>query len=136
MDTESQFTHVWDEFFAGNYDDTPGSEAWYGYFDGNTLRRPPKFAFDVTDPEGRLRGDASLKIMVRDFNGDGVLSEAEREQNCQMTVTLVFDERGGKGAFRGMCGTGALGGGNFNFVDPPDDDDIQLVGNLTLYPCN
>ena len=134
--SNGEFEYVWGRYFAENYDDTPGSEAWYGYFDGSTQGGPPSFKIRTTEPKGVLGGAAAVTIMVRDFNGDGLLSPSERDQNCQMTVTLAVDPELGKGVFRDMCGSGALGGGNFNFVDPPDMDEIMLVGNLNLEECS
>jgi hypothetical protein len=134
-DPDARFASIWKTFFAGNYDATPGAEAWYGYFDGTTQRRPPRFSFRLSSPKGQLEGDAALVIMVRDANGDGVLSEAEKAEDCQVTATLAVDYTRSKGAFRGMCGSGALGGGTFNFAYPPEVDDLELVGTLTLYDC-
>jgi hypothetical protein len=130
-----RFEYIWEEFFEDNYDDTPGSEAWYGYFDSSTLRKPPRLALDTVEPKGHLQGDASLVIMVRDLNGDGVLSQAEKDHNCQLTMTLVVDSSKGRGVFRQMCGSGGLGSGDFNFVEPPGEDGIQIVGSITLEDC-
>jgi len=125
----------WESFFEDNYDGTPGSEAWYGYFDGSTLRTTPRFYLDTVEPKGHLQADASLVVMVRDMNGDGVLSADEKDRNCQLTMTLVVDSSEGKGVFRNMCGTGALGSGDLNFVEPPGKDDIQIVGSVSVETC-
>jgi len=134
-DSTARFEYLWDTFFVENYDDTPGAEAWYGYFDGATLPTPPRFAFTTTSPQGHIAGDATLVIMMRDMNGDGVRSMSEKHRNCQTTMTLTVDFSQGEGDFFELCGNGGLGSGNLAFPNPPALDVVQLTGSLHLFNC-
>jgi hypothetical protein len=134
-DSTARFEHLWDTLFAENYDDTPGAEAWYGYLDASTLPAAPRFAFTTTSPEGHIAGDATLVIMMRDMNGDGVRSMTEKHRNCQVTMTLTVDFSQGEGEFFELCGNGGLGTGNLAFPNPPLDDVVQLTGSLHLFDC-
>jgi hypothetical protein len=147
-DPDARFDYIWDTFFAGNYDATPGAEAWRGYFDGLTLPSTPTFEMDVlsTIPPnmvGTLGGNITITIQVRDFVADGVLSEAEKYNNLGFNCTLIISPSLGTGDFVNMCGTGsmaafALTGGDekrFNFVYPPDDDALELLGQMIIEPC-
>ncbi len=134
-DSTARFDYIWDEFFADNYDDTPGAKAWYGYFDGLTLPTTPQFLFVTTSPGGTVGGDITLVIMIRDWDSNGILSQSEKHRNSQLTSTTLINPDLGTDTFVGICGYGALSSGNFKFVNPPADNYIQLVGYLDTEPC-
>jgi hypothetical protein len=131
----ARFDYIWETFFADNYDPTPGAAAWYGTFDGHTLPTTPRFEFVTTSPGGVLAGDITLRILVRDWDGDGVLSETEKYDNLNLNATLSVNPDFGTGYFMISCGHGSIGSGNFNFVDPPGVDTLQITGQLQTYPC-
>jgi hypothetical protein len=131
----TRFEHIWDTFFAPNYDATPGARAWYGYFDGLTLASTPQFVFDTMVPGGILAGDITIVIMVRDSDNDGVLDDAEKYAAQQYVATLSVNPSLATGAFVDLCGDGALSSGAFNFVDPPDVDTAQFPGIVDLDDC-
>lgn len=128
----ARFDYIWATFFADHYDASPGAEAWYGDLDGLTLPTTPRFEFDTTSPGGLLIGDATLRIMVRDWNSNGVLDENEKTDNLNLTATVSVNPDFGTGYFMITCGHGSLGSGNFNFDDP---DALQMTGQLQTYPC-
>jgi hypothetical protein len=132
----TRFEHIWDTYFAGNYDATPDAEAWYGTFDGLTMPSTPQFEFNTTTPGGILAGDITIVILIRDWNANGVLDESERYQNQQFAGTLNVNDSLGTGAFTDLCGFGALSTGVFNFVDPPGVDTAQFPGEVSLHPCS
>jgi hypothetical protein len=148
-DPQARFDYIWNTFFAGNYDgSTPGAEAWRGYFDGSTLPTVPTFEMDVsgTIPPnlvGTLGGNVTIVVQVRDFVADGVLSQAEKDNNHGFNATFQISPSLGTGDFVNMCGTGsmaasAITGGDekrFNFVDPPADDALELIGIMDIEPC-
>jgi hypothetical protein len=134
-DTTARFDYIWETFFAGNYDDTPGSEAWFGYFYAEPLPAAPAFGFDTVAPGGIVGGSASLTIMLRDDDADGVLSQSEKHGNCQLTATLAVDPDQGTGVFEDICGYGAATSGNFRFVNPPGTNEIMIFGDLHTYEC-
>lgn len=134
-DSTARFAYIWSTFFAGNYDGTPGGEAWYGYFDGSTLPSAPRFFLDCVTPEGTLGGDFTIAVMIRDADGDGVLSQREKHGDAQLAGNLTVDRNQGTGSFHLKCGCGALGTGNFNFVNRPDSDVVQMIGTLDLVDC-
>jgi hypothetical protein len=128
----ARFDYIWTTFFADNYDGTHQAEAWYGTFDGLTLPTTPRFEFDTTSPGGLLIGDITLRVMVRDWNGNGVLDEAEKNSNLNLNATLSVNPDFGTGYFLITCGHGSIASGNFNFSDP---DPLQITGQLQTYPC-
>ncbi len=93
------------------------------------------FGYDTTAPGGLVAGSASFTIMVRDDNGDGVLSQTEKHGNCQFTATFAVDPDQGNGVFDDMCGYGAATSGNFRFVNPPGTNQIMIFGDLHTYDC-
>lgn len=131
----TRFEYIWTNFFADQYDATPLAEAWYGTFDGLTLPATPRFEFNTTSPGGLLVGDITFRIMVRDGNGDGVLGDAEKYSNHNLTATVSVNPDFGTGYFMITCGQGSIASGNFNFVDPPGVDVLQITGQLQTYPC-
>lgn len=131
----TRFEHIWETYFADNYNAAPGAEAWFGVFDGLTMPSVPQFAFDTSVPGGILAGDISIVIQVRDTDADEVLGDAEKYANQQLTGTLNINPNLATGAFVDLCGYGALGSGNFNFVDPPDLDTAEFPGEVTLEEC-
>jgi len=128
----ARFDYMWATFFAGHYDDSPGAEAWYGDFDGLTLPTTPRFEFNTSSPGGLLIGDVTLRVMVRDWNSNGVLDQNEKTDNLNLTATVSVNPDFGTGYFMITCGHGSLGSGNFNFADP---DVLQMTGQLQTYPC-
>lgn len=135
-DSTARFNHIWDEFFVDNYDNTPGAQAWYGYFDGETLSTTPTFAFDLTSPDaGHVGGTVALVIMIRDWVPDQVLSQAEKHGDNNMSGNFVLDPDLGTGDFLDLCGNGSFGTSNFNFVNPPDIDFIDGLGQFQTYQC-
>jgi hypothetical protein len=133
-DTTARFTYIWETFFADGYDATPGSEAWYGTI-GDEQLQPPYFGFDLTSPAGSVVGTATLTVMIRDMVPDGVLSQAEKHGASNVTATLVVDPNQGADEYSNQCGEGALGSGNFNFVNPPADDMIMINGLVQMFIC-
>lgn len=132
----TRFEYIWDTFFAPNYDNTPGAKAWYGTFDGLTLPSTPQFVFETTSPAGSLlAGDITFRIMVRDSNGNAVLDTDEKYANQNFNATLSVNPDLGTGYFMISCGHGSIASGNFNFVDPPGVDVLQITGQIQTYPC-
>jgi len=134
-DSTARFDYLWTNFFVDNYDATTGAEAWYGYFDGVTQPTSPSFYFDLVSPLGTITGDASVVIMIRDWYADGILSQSEKHRSNQMTVTYILDPDASTGAFADFCGNGSMSGGNFNFINPPGDDSINLMGQFSATFC-
>lgn len=131
----ARFDYLWETFFADHYDDTPGAKAWYGTFDGLTLPSTPTFEFNTTSPGGFLAGDITFRIMVRDQNGNAVLEDVEKYDNHNLNATISVNPDFGTGYFMISCGHGSIASGNFNFVDPPAVDVLQITGQLQTYPC-
>jgi len=129
-DSTARWNYLWD-FFV--YDDTPGGEAWFGTFDLSTLGSIPTFEFDST--RGMLAGDCTYRIMIRDWNGDGVLSQREKHQQQQLTYTLSINPDLGTSDFDDMCGHGSITSYSFKFINPPDDNDLDIMGQLQLNEC-
>ena len=108
-DSTARFDYIWDTFFAPNYDaSVPGAESWRGYFDGTTLPQAPQFEFSTTSPGGILAGDASITVLVRDWNADGILDQNEKHDDLQCTMTVVADPLAGTGAFASANGWGSM----------------------------
>jgi len=134
-DSTARFDYIWDEFFADNYESTVGAEAWYGYFDGATLLATPHFRFDSVSPVGVIEGDITFSILVRDWYADGILSQQEKHHNLNLAATINVNPTLGQGYFENTCGHGSISSGNFNFLNPPLDDSLQIVGQLQTYTC-
>ena len=134
-DSTARFDYIWDNFFADNYQNTVGAEAWYGYFDGATLFATPHFRFDTISPAGVIEGDITFSILVRDWYADGILSQQEKHHNLNLSATVSVNPGLGQGYFEDTCGHGSISSGNFNFVNPPLDDSLQIVGQLQTYTC-
>lgn len=134
-DSTARFNYIWETFFADNYIDTWGAESWTGYFNGATLPSTPHFRFDTSSPAGAIEGDISFSILVRDWYADGELSQQEKHDNLNLSATLNVNPELGEGYFYAMCGHGSVSSGNFNFVNPPLNDDLQIIGQLQTYTC-
>jgi len=134
-DSTARFNYIWDTFFADNYLDTWGAESWTGYFNAATLMAAPHFRFDTAVPVGVIEGDVTIQILVRDWYADGLLSQDEKHDNLNMSATLNLNPALGEGYFADTCGHGSVSSGNFNFHNPPTDDDLQIVGQLQTYTC-
>jgi hypothetical protein len=135
-DSTARFDYIWNTFFADNYLDTSGAESWTGYFNGQTLMAPPHFRFDTVGAQaGAIEGDATIQILVRDWYADGILSQDEKHDNLNMSANLNVHPDLGEGYFASTCGHGSVSSGNFNFHNPPMDDNLQIVGQLQTYTC-
>jgi hypothetical protein len=135
-DSNARWTFIWNNFFT--YDDTPGAKAWFGTFDLSTLGTIPTFEFVTASPGGTVAGDCTFRIMIRDWNGDGVLQQSEKHDDSQIVYTLSVNPNLGTGHFATVgerCGTGSISSGNFRFVNPPEDNIIQIVGILQTNEC-
>jgi hypothetical protein len=135
-DSTARFEYIWSTFFAPHYDDTPGARAWYGYLDGASLPTPPRFTFETVSPGGTLAGLVGIVIMVRDHDGDGVLSSSEKHSDHQLTMTLAVQPALGTDYFTDTCGHGAMTSGTFRFANPPAANDLQIVGQVSTYSCD
>ncbi len=132
-DSTARWNYLWTNYFT--YDDTAGAKAWWGLFDGTTLPTVPWFEFVTTSPGGTVAGDCTFRIMIRDWNGDGLLSQSEKHKDSQIVYTLSINPDLGTDAFVDMCGHGSISSGNFKFVNPPQMNIIQLVGHLDVQEC-
>ncbi len=133
-DSTARFDHIWSEFFADNYDDSPGSEAWYGEISSN-MPKAPTFSMSLSSPPGYLGGNISLTIMVLDKVPDGILSQSEKHSPHNLTAMLVVNPRLGGDEYDNTCGQAALGSGTFNFVNPPTNDMIYVNGLFQTFTC-
>lgn len=134
-DSTARFDYIWVNFFADNYIDTWGAESWIGHFDGATLGTPPHFRFDTISPTGAIEGDITFSILVRDWYADEILSQQEKHHNLNLSATLSVNPDLGEGEFEDLCGHGSVSSGNFKFVNPPLDNNLQIVGQLQTYTC-
>jgi len=134
-DSTARFDYIWETFFADNYDNTPGAEAWYGYFNGTTLPTAPRFSYDMTTPNGHVEGTMAVVILIRDWYADGILQQNEKHRNSNMSGTFSVEPAFGTGYFQDKCGHGSLSTGNFNFVNPPTLDSITATGQMQIYNC-
>jgi hypothetical protein len=130
-DSNARWDYIWSNFFT--YDDTFGAEAWWGNFDAVTLANVPSFEFLTS--VGRVAGDATFRIMIRDWDGDGVLSQSEKHDDSNITWTLSIDHTLGTDSFVDMCGHGSISSGVFRFVNPPTTNMLQIVGHLDSEEC-
>jgi hypothetical protein len=131
-DSNARWDYLWDFF---EYDDTPGAKAWFGTFDYATLGSVPTFEFVTTNPGGTVAGDCTFRIMLRDWNGDGVLQQSEKHADSQLVYTLSINPELGTGTFENWCGYGSISAGNFKFINPPGINNIQIVGPLVTEEC-
>lgn len=135
-DPDARFDYIWNTFFAGNYDATPGAQAWRGYFDGQTLPSTPQFTMNVTSPiSGTFGGDITFVVQVRDGYSDGILDETEKFHDHNINATIILNPTLGTGDLENMCGHGSMSGGDFNFVYPPTDDSLTMFGQIQINPC-
>jgi len=134
-DSTARFDYIWDTFFADHYLDTWGAESWTGHFNGATLLETPHFRFDSISPAGVIEGDITFSILVRDWYADGILSQQEKHHNLNLSATVSVNPGLGQGYFEDTCGHGSISSGNFNFLNPPLDDSLQIVGQLQTYTC-
>jgi hypothetical protein len=134
-DSTARFNYIWDHYFAPNYISTVGAESWMGYFNAATLPSAPHFRFDSASPVGVIEGDFTFTILVRDWYADGILSQSEKHRNVNMSATLNVLPSLGTGAYEGLCGNGSVSSGNFNFVNPPLTDTVQIMGQIQTYSC-
>ncbi|MCK4409199.1 MAG: hypothetical protein KAW67_03895 [Candidatus Eisenbacteria sp.] len=134
-DSTARFNYIWQTFFADNYLNMTGAESWTGYFDGATLMATPHFRFDTTSPVGVIEGDITFSILVFDWYADGILSQAEKHHDLNISATLNVDHTLGQGYFENACGHGSISSGFFNFHNPPMDDTIEFIGQLQTYTC-
>ena len=134
-DSTARFDYIWENYFADNYLDTYGAEAWTGSFNSATLMSTPHFRFDTSSPVGVIEGDMTFSILVRDWYADGILSQQEKHDNLNMSATLNLNPTLGQGYFANTCGHGSISSGNFNFHNPPLKDSLQIVGQLQTYTC-
>jgi hypothetical protein len=134
-DTVARFDYIWKTFFAASYDTTAGQESWRGYFDGSTLPSVPRLTLHTDDPGGELVSNASFVVLMRDYNGDGVLSQSEKHHTCQLSMTCSVETPPCTGHFYDYCGNGSLGSGNFNFTNAPSADTMTLVSQFKVWYC-
>ena len=131
-DSNARWDYLWD-FFV--YDDTPGANAWFGNFDFATLGTVPSFEFVTTSPGGTVASDCTFRIMIRDWNGDGVLQQTEKHGDNNITYTTSINPELGTGEFENWCGYGSISSGNFKFRNPDFLNTIQIVGSLHTQEC-
>jgi len=134
-DSTARFDYIWTMFFEANYDGTSGQESWRGYFDGTTLPTAPRMSFFTTAPGGTLTTNASVTVLIRDYNGDMVLQQSEKHHNSQVAITVSVETPECTGYFYEYCGDGSFGSGVFNFVNPPAEDEITMNGQLQVNYC-
>lgn len=132
-DSNARWNYLWTNFFT--YDGTPGAEAWWGTFDLATLGSIPTFEFVTSSPGGTVAGDCTFRIMIRDWSGDGVLSQTEKHHDSQIVFTFSVNPDLGTGVFADWCGDGSSSSGNFRFVNPPDINIIEIVGFVRTNEC-
>ncbi|MEA3409171.1 MAG: hypothetical protein U9Q95_02375, partial [Candidatus Eisenbacteria bacterium] len=95
----------------------------------------PHFRFDSISPAGTLEGDITFSILLRDWYADGILSQQEKHHNLNLSATLNVNPDLGLGYFEHTCGHGSISSGNFKFVNPPLDNNLQIVGQIQTYTC-
>ncbi|MBD3348080.1 MAG: hypothetical protein GF400_02650 [Candidatus Eisenbacteria bacterium] len=131
-DSNARWDYIWSVF---EYDDTVGAKAWYGTFSQATIGATPTFEFVTTSPGGTVAGDCTFRIMIRDWSGDGVLQQREKHDDSQIVYTLSIDPTRGTGIFENWCGYGSISSGNFRFVNPPQDNMLEIAGQLITEEC-
>ncbi len=135
-DSTARFDYIWNTYFAPNYDSAPGGENWRGFFDAGTLPSAPLLTLDTTTPGGLLVMNAPFVVQVRDYNGDGQLSQYEKHHTCQVSFTMSVETPLCTGSFNDYCGDGSGSTGFFNFVNPPDADELELFPvQLDVWYC-
>ncbi|MFH1502574.1 MAG: hypothetical protein ABIG03_05975 [Candidatus Eisenbacteria bacterium] len=132
-DSTARWNYLFSNFFT--YDATPGAKAWWGTFDGSTLGSVPTFEFVTSSPGGTVAGVCTFRVMLRDWNGDGLLSQSEKHRDSQIVYTLSVNPNLGTGSFATLCGDGSISSGNFKFVNPPTINVMQLVGHIDVHEC-
>jgi hypothetical protein len=134
-DSTARFDYIWDTFFASHYDSTQGLTGWRARFDRTTLPTPPLLTLESDLPVGSLVMSESLSVLVRDYDGDGVLSQSEKHHTCQISMTGSVESPLCTGHFTDYCGNGRLGAGDFNFVNPPYSDELTLTAQIKVWYC-
>jgi hypothetical protein len=132
-DPVSRFNHIWNTFFAANWDTAAGQAKWVGQI-------PGRFYISTTSAplgyNGWCEGSLNAKITVRDYNGNQVLDPAELDEQH------LFDGRLSKlcdypdgdpagGEMANTWGWGAVASNYFSFEMWPVDT-IYNGTNLTL----
>jgi hypothetical protein len=133
-DSTARWNYIFDNFFL-TYDPTPGAKAWYGDFDTNTLAVVPTFEFVTSSPGGTVAGQCTFRILLRDRDGDGLLSQYEKHHDSQIVYTLSVDPNLGTGTFTDYCGHAPISSGNFRFLNPPSVNVLQIVGSFHTEEC-
>ena len=104
-DPVARQAHIWNTYYAPNYDDSGNPHFWTGYFDvdhGATDMNALSIVDDTFG--GTMSGICSVQIQVQDSNNNAVLDEGEF---CSGSLSgLVIIIRNGTGVYDGMCGTG------------------------------
>ena len=136
-DSTARFDYIWNTFFAGNYNAVSGGENWTGDFSGTTLPSTPIMILDTTVPGGILGMNARFSVQLMDFQTNGVLSQEEKHQACQMGFTFSVETPLGTETFEDYCGYGSSSNGSFNFVNPPAVDllEFPFFGVLNVSYC-
>lgn len=102
----------WDFIFSNYYvyDDTPGNEGWDGTWPSSSLGDgAPEWRF-FTDAGDTLGGlCSSFRIVIRDFNGNGILEDNEYEAKA-FSIGFVCYINFSKGCFTSFCGQGNCSG--------------------------
>jgi hypothetical protein len=128
--------HIWDTFFAPNYDAV--NDVWYGYLDSDHgLTENCYFELWNYDNPGYAHGYATIVNQVDDADGDTVLDSNEGCIGALDGAIIVV--QGGSGIYDGLCGFGYYFG-SYNKGDcPPDFFDYQ-AWNFGMYidldPCS
>jgi hypothetical protein len=134
-DTTARFEHIWETYFAPNYDATPGLESWRGYFNSSALPASPRLTLRTDQPGGDLVLNAPFVLLVRDYDGNGALSPSERRQDCQLSMTCSVEKPACTEYFYDYCGNGGLGAGDVNLVSPPATDEISAIAQFQVWYC-
>lgn len=135
VEPEARFDHIWEAYFAPNYDTIGPIPHWDGQIPGvfyiETTSAPSGYA-------GWCHGDLHAKIVVIDWNRDGIPDENEKWTphllDCRLSKLC---DHGSGGEMACTWGWGAIATdstGHFSFVLPPGSDRVSGIGNLNLLP--
>lgn len=131
----ARFTHIWDTYFAPNYDSTtPGAYKWVGQIPGRFYVEAINAPYGYN---GWCEGSINAKITVRDVDEDGVLDDEEKwaEHLFDGRLSKLCDYPDGDlgyGEMKDKWGWGALASNYFAFKIPPELNTLHNGGNLTL----
>jgi hypothetical protein len=136
-DPDARFDYIWAEYFADNYGEDHLGKKWQGDFENAT------FGQDITPCAGfpyggHLGGSFRVTITIRDQDGDQVLDPVEKSANASMNGDSLHEADEGTGDFENLCGFGSMASTKFNFVYPPDDDELSFPGSgwyITTTTC-